>query len=301
LENNPFPLRILRASRRAAVAGAVLVLAASSLWAKGRAPAARFTVQPSTVTAGRTLAVWLETPDAVKAATLVFQKAEARFFPMAENRWRALIGISSLESPGPKTAQAVVQGRRGKPARRAVSFSVQAGTYPVSHVHLTPEKERLLELMERDGEVLAKIYRKPGISEKLWSGTFILPATGVVSSVFGARRSYTGRNWLSPHSGTDIANSTGTPVVAPGRGRVVYRDRLESFGNVVMLDHGHGVFSYYLHMLEISAKKGDLVDKGAPLGLMGQEGVATGPHVHWSLAVAGERVDPLEWTVTEFP
>jgi lysostaphin len=134
----------------------------------------------------------------------------------------------------------------------------------------------------------------------LWSNFFVLPTTGIISSPYGARRAYTHRTTYTAHTGTDIANDPGTPIVAPNRGRVVFAQWLDSFGHSVVLDHGLGVYSYYLHMKETSVKKGDLLEPGAPIGLMGAEGLATGPHLHWSFVVSGERVEPLEWTEREF-
>jgi murein DD-endopeptidase MepM/ murein hydrolase activator NlpD len=136
--------------------------------------------------------------------------------------------------------------------------------------------------------------------EKLWSGVFVFPTTGVITSVFGARRAYGNRPPGPGHSGTDIANMEGTPVTAPAPGVVVFADWLDSFGNAVALDHGQGVFTYYLHMKQKTVQVGDRVQTGSQLGFMGKEGIATGPHLHWSMVVGGEKVSALEWTENPF-
>ena len=99
--------------------------------------------------------------------------------------------------------------------------------------------------------------------------------------------------------GITIATEAGAQIVAPAQGRVVFAGRLESFGHTVVLDHGQGVYSYYLHMVSRAVKPGQRVKRGRLVGLRGSEGVATGPHLHWSLVVGGVRVDPLEWVERE--
>ncbi|MBK8575330.1 MAG: M23 family metallopeptidase [Elusimicrobia bacterium] len=180
---------------------------------------------------------------------------------------------------------------------------MRAGSYPISRIKLKPEKDALFTsgAVERDGERMAAFYKRPGFPKKLWEGTFLWPATGIVSSGFGSRRSYGARPPTGSHSGVDIANSTGTSVIASAPGHVVLAEPMESFGTVVMLDHGQGIYSYYLHMQSGSVRVGQSVARGQPIGLMGQEGIATGPHVHWSLTVAGVRVDPMEWADKAIP
>jgi murein DD-endopeptidase MepM/ murein hydrolase activator NlpD len=247
--------------------------------------------------------VWCRSSVPIQEAGLSYNGLQAKFYPVEQGRWRALMGISSMETPGPKAATFFAQFSRNRVFQSTVPFIVQAGTYPVSHVALSRERDSLITSgqMERDARTLNEMYRDPGLHEKMWSGTFILPTTGVVSSVFGARRSYADRKSLNAHTGLDIANQAGTLIVAPNRGKVVFSGWLDSFGNTVLLDHGLGVYSYYLHMRQASVEKGAVLEQGAPLGLMGAEGVATGPHLHWSFVVSGERVNPVEWTEREFP
>ncbi len=261
-----------------------------------------FTVDPSTVTAGKTLLILCSSKKPLKEARVRVGEIETRFYKRRRHVWVARVGIAATDSRGPRTALFTLAGG-SEPVRAEINFFVQAGTFPVSRIALPPQKNLLMTngAVERDGQRLASFYKGPGFSKKLWKGRFLQPSTGIVSSDFGARRSYGDGPPTGSHSGVDVANATGTPVRSAARGHVVLAEALESFGNVVMVDHGQGIYTYYLHMQSRVVNVGQTVKRGELLGLMGQEGIATGPHVHWSLTVAGVRVDPMEWTNKEIP
>jgi murein DD-endopeptidase MepM/ murein hydrolase activator NlpD len=129
-----------------------------------------------------------------------------------------------------------------------------------------------------------------------WQGAFIRPAPGPVTGVFGSQRILAGTP-AAPHAGLDFGAATGTPVVAPADGIV----RLASGpftleGNLVMVDHGMGLVSAFLHLSRIDVKVGDVVKQGQRLGAVGGTGRATGPHLHWgatwSSAGSDVRIDP---------
>jgi murein DD-endopeptidase MepM/ murein hydrolase activator NlpD len=261
-----------------------------------------FSVDPSTVTAGKTLLILCQSKKSLKDARIRVGKTEAPFYELKRRTWVARVGIAATESAGPRTALFFPTRSTESPTSE-IPFFVRAGSYPISRITLKPEKDDLITsgAVERDGERLASFYTMPGSPKKMWEGSFLWPAAGIVSSEFGARRKYGTRAPTGSHSGVDLANSTGTPVNASAPGRVVLSERMESLGNVVMLDHGQGIYTYYLHMLSASARVGQTVNRGERIGLMGQEGIATGPHVHWSLTVAGVRVDPMEWADKAIP
>jgi murein DD-endopeptidase MepM/ murein hydrolase activator NlpD len=127
-----------------------------------------------------------------------------------------------------------------------------------------------------------------------WRQTVRWPAIGRISGLFGSQRIYRGEPG-SYHSGIDIARPTGTPVVAPADGVVIlaadHPFTLE--GNLLMIDHGHGLNSAFLHLSRIDVRAGDHVRQGDPIGAVGATGRATGPHLHWSLRWRDARLDPL--------
>ncbi len=114
---------------------------------------------------------------------------------------------------------------------------------------------------------------------------------GVLTSPFGFR-------WGTFHTGLDIAAPIGQPVVACADGKVIFtgtRKRFRRYGNTVMLDHGKGVYTYYAHLSEIVAKKGQTVKKGQKIALVGNTGRSTGPHLHLEVRVNNQLYNPLAY------
>jgi murein DD-endopeptidase MepM/ murein hydrolase activator NlpD len=137
-----------------------------------------------------------------------------------------------------------------------------------------------------------------------FSGAFDWPLRGRVSGVYGSQRIYNGTP-KSPHSGLDVAAAQGTPVLAPAGGVISFaRPDLYLTGGTVLIDHGHGVSSNFLHLSRIDVRVGERVERGQRIGLVGATGRATGPHMHWGMNWFKVRVDPqllLEATTPAAP
>ena len=127
-----------------------------------------------------------------------------------------------------------------------------------------------------------------------WRQHFLWPRTGRISGLFGSQRVYQGVPGAY-HGGIDIAGATGDPVLAPVDGVVILAaERPFSLeGNLLMIDHGHGLNSAFLHLSRIDVKLGQAVRQGERVGAVGATGRATGPHLHWGLRWNEARVDPL--------
>ncbi len=131
-----------------------------------------------------------------------------------------------------------------------------------------------------------------------WRQAFIWPAKGRISGIFGSQRIYRGTPG-SYHSGVDVAAATGTPFVAPADGVVVLAAVDETFtleGHLLIVDHGMGLSSAFLHCASLAVKEGDLVRQGQVLGTVGATGRATGPHLHWGMKWHDARLDPVRLT-----
>ncbi|MGH7819773.1 MAG: M23 family metallopeptidase, partial [Candidatus Binatia bacterium] len=122
-------------------------------------------------------------------------------------------------------------------------------------------------------------------------GPFVMPAEGPAGSPFGLRRFFNGEP-RSPHAGIDIKAPSGAPVHAANRGRVALADELFFTGKTVVLDHGLGLFTLYVHLSEIAVEPEAIVEKGARVGRVGATGRATGPHLHFAARIGEARVDP---------
>jgi hypothetical protein len=128
-----------------------------------------------------------------------------------------------------------------------------------------------------------------------WKQDFIWPARGRISGMFGNQRIYAGGVAGSYHSGMDIAAGAGTPFVAPADGVVILAadQPFTLEGKLLMIDHGHGFNSAFLHCSELLVKVGDKVTQGQAIGRVGSTGRATGPHLHWGLKWNDARIDPI--------
>jgi murein DD-endopeptidase MepM/ murein hydrolase activator NlpD len=134
--------------------------------------------------------------------------------------------------------------------------------------------------------------------QPLWDGRFHIPPHTAMTASFANRRAYTYRGAVvdrQTHLGIDLAAPEGSPIEAVQRGVVVYAGDLGIYGGTVVLDHGLGIFSLYGHLGAIAVRPGEPVMAGQYLGQMGQTGLASGPHLHFSIMVHGVHVDPTEW------
>ncbi len=121
---------------------------------------------------------------------------------------------------------------------------------------------------------------------------FVWPVTGRISGVYGSQRIYNGTHG-TPHYGVDIARPEGTPVLAPAAGEVTLAEPdLFYSGGTVILDHGYGFSSSFLHLSEVHVSLGDLLSAGDLIGAIGATGRATGPHLDWRMSWFSQRIDP---------
>ena len=156
---------------------------------------------------------------------------------------------------------------------------------------VTPPKHLMARLTREYN--LVRAARETDSAGTHWGGRLDWPAYGRISGVFGSQRVYTGKA-RSFHSGVDVAKPRGALIKAPAGGIVTLVHQGMFFaGKIVMLDHGHGLASTFIHLSKILVKLGDKLRKGQSVGLVGATGRATGPHLHWSLSWFQTRIDPM--------
>jgi len=227
-----------------------------------------------------------------------------RQYPLlaSEGAFWGVLGVPGNHPPGEYPVLVTLVTADGRTLRQIqASLIVTAAGFPVEYVQLDPAVAALLD----PAIVLEEIDRRAAIyaaftPERLWSGPFLLPVQGPITGVYGAGRSYNGGPVTDYHRGTDITAEEGTPVMAANTGRVAFVGDLSVRGRSVILDHGDGVFSAYHHLSEAAVVQGQLVNKGDLVGMVGQTGLAEGPHLHWEIVVRGVEVDALLWTQGEY-
>lgn len=149
---------------------------------------------------------------------------------------------------------------------------------------------------ERDYWRLQKIYRQLGKRPSDWAKSILVPMTRFdrVSSPFGLIRYITSTNGRA-HRGIDFASPEGVDVIAPMDGRVVFAYQTGVNGQLVILDHGEGVFSSFMHLSRVLARSNTVVSAGTVVGRVGTTGLSTGPHLHYEMRVGNRCVDPTPW------
>nr|WP_320016486.1 M23 family metallopeptidase [uncultured Desulfobacter sp.] len=128
--------------------------------------------------------------------------------------------------------------------------------------------------------------------QRLWRLPFHRPVAGKYTSVYGLRRVLNGKP-KNPHRGVDFRAPTGTAVEAVANGRVILAESHYYAGNSIYIDHGNGVISLYFHLSKFDVSQGDIVKRGQIIGKSGSTGRSTGPHLHLSISVQGQLVDPV--------
>ncbi len=129
----------------------------------------------------------------------------------------------------------------------------------------------------------------------LINGDFIWPCDGIITSLYGRPRRYNKDLDKWSHKAIDIANNPGVKVVAANTGIVVMAEELQAHGKSVVLAHGQGIHTVYLHLDKIYVKKGDTVAIGTEIGELGKTGICTGPNLHFQVMVNRIPTDPRYW------
>ena len=235
----------------------------------------------------------LNPPADLTSATAYFGGAGYSMFD-AGDRWHRVIGLETYTPVGDYPIE--VDGPAGVVA--AGTLTVFDGGFQYESIDLPPSSTDLLQdqaAVDAERATLNAIYA--GFTPaKMWSGAWSWPAVGTISNAFGLQRSINGGAYY-PHTGTDIANEKGTPLVAAASGTVVLARAMYLYGNAVVIDHGLGVYTSYNHMDSIAVAEGQGVSQGDYLGAMGETGFVNGPHVHWEAIISGVRTDATLWTL----
>jgi len=202
------------------------------------------------------------------------------------------IGIGAMGIDA-KTGVYPVKVKTGQ-KRKKITLTVKKASVQTIALRLPEEKVTLspadLEVVQEENNRLKALFLT--ISERLWEGVFRIPTDNEISTPFGTKR-IMNRTWTSIHRGIDIKGLEGDKVRASNSGRVVLAQELFLGGNTIILDHGQGIHTVYMHLSQLHVHCGDSVSKGDVIGLLGSTGRSTGPHLHFGIKISDISVNPL--------
>ncbi len=233
----------------------------------------------------------------IKEPKLTLDNHNINFFklPNKKDSYYALVPISYYKDL--KKYKIIISYiENEKKVFKGIPIEVIDGKYKSEVINVDSSK---VTLSEKNKKRVSKEYKE---AMKIYNTTsktlyindkFIYPLKTKITSDFGKKRVYNG-SLKSYHSGTDYRAKVGTKIKAINNGKVVIaKDRFYA-GNSIVLDHGNGIYSGYYHLSKMNYKEGDLVKKGDIIGLSGNTGRVTGPHLHFSFRIHGIQVDPLQ-------
>jgi len=209
--------------------------------------------------------------------------------------FQAILGVDLNASPGAEVITLTTSNVQADGPPMIFRFSILKKDFPIQRISLPTKMVSLskddLARVRREKKDLERVWGTSS-KQKQWKQKFIAPVTGDVISPFGVHRILNNEP-RSPHTGVDFRAKTGSPVRASADGIVALTCDHFFSGRSVFLDHGMGFFTMYFHLSEINVKEGQKLSCGQVLGLVGQTGRATGPHLHWGARIGNSRVDPL--------
>ena len=257
------------------------------------APALRVTETARALQPGELVVLNVVTANPIDSLRARAFGVDLRPFRVDERTWRLLVGIDlNVKAgvhavtilPGAAKGDAVTHNLVVKPK----AFPTRRLTVDEAFVNPPPA---VTKRIDDEAARLSAIWDSSA-PERLWTDSFVRPVPQPANSRFGSRSVLNGQA-RSPHGGADFASPTGTPIKAPNAGKVVLAEDLYYTGGTVVIDHGLGLVSLFAHMSQVDVREGQMVERGAVVGLVGATGRVTGAHLHWTLRANGARVDPL--------
>jgi len=272
---------------------ALAALLSSSAIGKNLTPVGEISWQPTKIVNGSPVLFQLSAPKITQSVSGIWLSHHLDFFH-AGNLWYALGGVPVETGPGVYELRLTEALASGKAVEISRKIKITSATYPkitvkVAKQYTEPNPEQLKNI-NADKEVKQKVFATE-TTQRLWAGSFEPPVSAAISDVFGTARIFN-QEVQSRHLGLDYGVPAGTGVHAVNRGTVILARPLYFEGSCLMIDHGQGLFSLYLHLSEFSVKEGDQVETGQLVGMSGGSGRATGPHLHLAIRWQGVYLNP---------
>ena len=280
-----------------------LICCAASAAAVHSSPVTAVTVEPKVLVNGAVCLFTAQVAGHPQKVSAQWLEHELTFSPGQDDKWYALAGVAYETKPGTYDLDIRVEQGDGQVSHSLQPVTVKAATYKtwrltVPQKYVTPGPETLKRI-EAEREIKKEAFAH-FIPVPDWSGDFIAPVSLAISENYGTSRTFNGK-LASLHSGTDFRAPAGTPVHASNDGEVILARELYYEGNCVVIDHGLGFMTMYMHLSKLDVKMGDKVKKNEVIGLSGGTGRVTGPHLHMAVRWSGLYLDPVKLLGLELP
>ncbi|MGB9714831.1 MAG: M23 family metallopeptidase [Thermodesulfovibrionales bacterium] len=247
-------------------------------------------VSPSEIKAGDAFLIKVKNDTETSQPPIALLKGRRFYFNICGERCFVAIGSIGLRT---KPGTYAIKLRAGK-KKKNLPLIVTKNALATIKLNLPDNKVFLskkdLKRVKREDKRLKHIFQK--VSRSQYKGNFIIPLENDISTPFGIRR-ILNNEWISIHRGVDITGNNGEEVKASNNGRVVFADELFFGGNTVILDHGLGIYTIYMHLSNFNVKAGANVTKGDIIGFVGSSGRTIGPHLHFGVKVMNMSTNPL--------
>lgn len=261
-------------------------------------------INPDPLTQGDTAILWLSAEGKTSVGGNLAGN-NLSFFQDEQGEFVALQGVHAMADPGlyPLTIEGQIEKK--VPFGFSQMIPVQAGDFIFASLQVPPETIDPTNT-EPENEIWYSLAG-PVTPEKHWEGVFqrpVAPSDCGYTDTFGNRRSYNGGPYKYFHTGLDFCynyNLEVNEIYSPASGVVVFAGPMIVRGNAVMIDHGWGVYTGYMHQAEILVEEGDQVETGQVIGIVGETGRVNGPHLHFEVWAGGVQVDPLDWLDRAYP
>ncbi len=284
---------------------AILLLISSAVICRGAEPApfTAFSVEPQLLVNGAVCLLTVHVAGKPRTVSAKWLEHDLIFSPGPRGTWYSLAGVALETKPGTYDLALEAVTEDGRIERLARALTVHAAKYKTSRLtvpqkYVTPDPETL-QRIEAEKEIKKVAFARV-IASPEWSGNFVAPVPMAVSEDYGTSRTFNGK-LATVHRGTDFRAPSGTPVHASNGGEVVLARELYYEGNCVVINHGLGFMTIYMHLSKFEVKEGDKVEKGQTIALSGGTGRVTGPHLHMAVRWSGEYLDPLKLLALTLP
>lgn len=255
----------------------------------------RVAVEPERVVNGSPCSIKVTSSEPLKSLRGRLLERTVFFdFDPQSGTWHGLAGVAVETAPGNYEIEFEGVTTAGARLSHRARVTVAAANYPDVRLRVarrfTQPNAATLQRIKREQALKREIFSRV-TPRRLWSGPFAPPLKSLITDIFGTSRSFNGVV-QSVHQGVDYRAAMGTPIAAMNAGRVILAQGLYFEGNCVVIDHGQGLLTLYLHLSRLKVSEGEVVTRGQIIGLSGATGRVTAPHLHAAARWQGIYLDP---------